>query len=75
MQLTIDDKHVRQDGTPDNGIPNGHGLSFKKGVSDGMFERDDFSNTLPDGGHTSTYNRGRTFGANLRLAVRKHERE
>ncbi|MES2666888.1 MAG: hypothetical protein V4712_12365 [Pseudomonadota bacterium] len=75
MQLTIDDEHVKPDGTPDDGIPNGHGLSFKKGVSDGMFERDDFRNTLPDGGHGSTYNRGRIFGAKVRLAVRNQERE
>lgn len=49
-------------------IPHGHGLSFKKGVSDGLLERNDYANGLPNG-HDESYRRGFEEGVALRQAT------
>lgn len=36
-------------------ISHGHGLSFKKGITNGLLYVDRFKNTLPEGGHSSSY--------------------
>jgi hypothetical protein len=45
--------------------PHGHGLSFKKGLTDGLFERIDYADSLPNG-HDKSYKRCVTEGADLR---------
>lgn len=49
-------------------IPHGHGLSFKKGVSDGLLDCSDYANNLPDG-HNGSYARGVEEGIALRRAI------
>ncbi len=46
-------------------IPHGHGLSFKKGVADGLLEKNTFSNCFHDT-HQASYNRGVRFGNQLK---------
>ncbi|MEP2990901.1 MAG: hypothetical protein ABJO88_18250 [Parasphingorhabdus sp.] len=51
--------------TMEQDIPHGHGLSFKKGVSDGLLERNDYAADLPNG-HNNSYALGVEEGAVLR---------
>ncbi len=58
---------------PIENIPHGHGLSFKRGVADGLLNSDahqsDFHQT-----HAASYERGKTFGIQLRSEIAKHVR-
>lgn len=49
-------------------IPHGHGLSFKKGLSDGLLERNDYVDDLPNG-HGASYERGVEEGVALREVI------
>ena len=49
-------------------IPHGHGLSFKKGVSDGLMERDGIDDNRPNG-HEESYRRGVSEGISLRQTI------
>ena len=52
-----------------SGIPHGHGLSFKKGLVDGLRERESpDSNKLPEG-HDHSYDRGLSVGKDLRQQI------
>lgn len=53
---------------PERNIPHGHGLSHKKGISDGLLERNSFADDLPNG-HEESYRRGRAEGVELRQAI------
>jgi len=49
-------------------IPHGHGLSFKKGISDGILDKDTFKDYLPNG-HNSSYESGIKLGKKLQKIV------
>ena len=48
-------------------IPHGHGLSFKKGVADGLLDCRDHEETP----HTASYERGLVVGSELKREVAK----
>ncbi len=58
---------------PERDIPHGHGLSHKKGISDGLLDRNSFAHVLPNG-HQQSYLRGRTEGEALRQNVAQRVR-
>lgn len=49
-------------------IPHGHGLSFKKGVADGLLDCRDHEAT-PHETHSASYQRGLEVGAELKCEV------
>lgn len=49
-------------------IPHGHGLSYKKGVSDGLLDRYDYETSIHET-HRASYRRGREFGTMLRSMI------
>ncbi len=51
-------------------IPHGHGLSFKKGVADGLLECRDHEAT-PHETHTASYQCGIEVGAELKSQIAK----
>ena len=51
-------------------IPHGHGLSFKKGVADGLLNCRDHEATC-HGTHSASYQKGVEVGAELKAAVAK----
>lgn len=51
-------------------IPHGHGLSFKKGVADGLLESRDHEAT-PHETHAASYQRGIEVGAELKSQIAK----
>jgi hypothetical protein len=51
-------------------IPHGHGLSFKKGVADGLLNCRDHEAT-PHDTHSASYERGIEIGAELKLEIAK----
>lgn len=58
-----------------SGIPHGHGLSFKKGLADGLLERESpDTDELPEG-HSRSYNRGVSVGDELRKQIARVVRE
>lgn len=50
-------------------IPEGHGLSFKKGISSALLN-EDLSADLPNG-HDKSYSRGQEIGSSLKEEVAK----
>ncbi len=52
-------------------IPHGHGLSFKKGLADGLLKTNDHESTCHET-HSASYHRGRDVGEVLRREVAKH---
>lgn len=50
-----------------NDIPQGHGLSFKKGISDGLLGKTDY-HEVPNG-HDRSYQRGLKVGEELKGQV------
>lgn len=51
-------------------IPHGHGLSFKRGVADGLLDNHDHEAT-PHETHAASYQRGLEVGAELKLKIAK----
>ena len=51
-------------------IPHGHGLSFKKGIADGLPDRRDHEDTHPET-HSLSSSRGLEFGVQLKNEVAK----
>jgi len=51
-------------------IPHGHGLSFKKGISDGLLDNRDHEAT-PHETHAASYQRGIEVGADLKTIIAK----
>jgi hypothetical protein len=49
-------------------IPHGHGLSFKKGVADGLLDCREHEQT-PHETHTASYERGLTIGTVLKNEI------
>lgn len=49
-------------------IPHGHGLSFKKGVADGLLGTRSHENE-PHETHSASYERGLAVGANLKKGI------
>ena len=49
-------------------IPHGHGLSFKKGCSDGLLNNNFFEENLPNG-HYLSYQKGVDFGKKLQKNI------
>lgn len=54
-------------------IPHGHGLSHKKGISDGLLDANTFAHGLPNG-HEQSYQRGRIEGEAQRRAIAQRVR-
>lgn len=52
-------------------IPHGHGLSFKKGLADGLLESELNKHTYHET-HAASYRRGRDVGEVLKQEVAKH---
>lgn len=53
---------------PERDIPHGHGLSYKKGIADGLLDEATFADNLPNG-HVESYRRGRAEGEAMRHAI------
>lgn len=51
-------------------IPHGHGLSFKKGVADGLLDNRDHEAT-PHETHAASYQRGIEVGSELKAKIAK----
>lgn len=51
-------------------LPHGHGLSFKKGVSDGLLDEKIYESKLPNG-HENSYKLGVRYGAELQEKVKQ----
>ena len=51
-------------------IPHGHGLSFKKGIADGLLDCRDHEQT-PHKTHAASYQRGVEVGAELKCQIAK----
>jgi len=51
-------------------IPHGHGLSFKKGIVDGLLDGPDRENEMPNG-HQQSYKRGKEVGIALNDEISK----
>lgn len=51
-------------------IPHGHGLSFKKGVADGLLDTRHHETTLHET-HVASYHRGLGVGASLKVEIAK----
>lgn len=49
-------------------IPHGHGLSFKKGVADGLFKCNENEQKVPKS-HLKSYERGLKVGAELERGI------
>jgi hypothetical protein len=49
-------------------IPHGHGLSFKRGVADGLLNCQDHED-MPHKTHTASYQRGVAIGIELRSKI------
>lgn len=49
-------------------IPHGHGLSFKKGVADGLLKTDGHKNSCHDT-HLASYRRGYETGETLKKSI------
>ena len=45
-------------------IPHGHGLSTKRGISDGLLDRTEYEGKVPNG-HDASYQRGVGAGKDL----------
>jgi hypothetical protein len=51
-------------------IPHGHGLSFKRGISDGLLETNEHE-ALPHETHAASYKRGFALGEMLKQEIAK----
>ncbi|MDO8811895.1 MAG: hypothetical protein Q7J38_07710 [Gallionella sp.] len=51
-------------------LPVGRGLSYKKGVADGLLDEERFKNDIPDG-HDKAYRDGLLHGQQLKEEVAK----
>ena len=51
-------------------IPHGHGLSFKKGLADGLLESNHYENEFHNT-HAHSYARGKVVGDELRERIAK----
>jgi hypothetical protein len=49
-------------------IPHGHGLSFKRGIADGLLENHDHEKE-PHSTHTASYKRGIKIGEELKHKI------
>lgn len=49
-------------------IPHGHGLSFKKGIADGLLDTDSNEDTCHET-HRASYLRGHELGVMLKLEI------
>ena len=49
-------------------IPHGHGLSFKKGVADGLLDSQEHKQTI-DKTHSASYRRGIDAGTKLKSEI------
>ena len=55
---------------PIEDIPHGHGLSFKRGVVDGLLNSNEHESE-PHPTHAASYRRGKAFGIQLRDEIAK----
>ena len=53
---------------PQEEIPHGHGLSFKRGVSDGILGLNQYSSEIHPT-HSQSYSRGKDIGIEIRKEV------
>lgn len=49
-------------------LPVGRGLSYKKGVADGLLDEKRFENDIPDG-HSKAYRDGSLYGQQLKEEI------
>jgi hypothetical protein len=52
-------------GNSNKDLPHGHGLSFKKGISDALLNTKQFTSSIPNG-HNASYRKGYQEGINLK---------
>lgn len=52
-------------------IPHGHGLSFKKGIADGLLETKEHEKTCHET-HAASYQRGYEIGVEFRQEIAKY---
>jgi len=57
-----------------NELPHGHGASFKKGLSDGIFDKKEFINDIPTG-HEKSYQKGISIGNALCKEIAKQVKD
>lgn len=57
-------------------IPHGHGLSYKKGIADGLLgtEREDLKGYVPQG-HDGSYKKGVEEGKELAVSINSRVRD
>ena len=53
-----------------NDIPHGHGLSFKRGISDGLLDEQNHVGNIPNG-HNRSYEKGKEFSKVLKDEILK----
>lgn len=49
-------------------LPEGHGLSFKRGIADALLQEKRFASDLPNG-HAASYQKGQQTGDQLRELI------
>ena len=49
-------------------LPEGHGLSFKRGIADALLQEERFASDLPNG-HSASYRKGQQAGEQLRELI------
>ena len=49
-------------------MPHGHGLSYKKGISDGILNKKEFEDKVPNG-HDKSYKSGLEVGIKLKESI------
>jgi hypothetical protein len=52
-------------------IPHGHGLSYKKGVADGLLDAEQFQKDFHKT-HSASYQKGREVGITLKNIIAQH---
>jgi len=52
-------------------IPHGHGLSFKRGVADGLLESNQYEDEIHDT-HSASYKKGQDVGKRMKQIVAQH---
>lgn len=55
-------------------IPHGHGLSFKKGIADGLLDAKEYKKTVHET-HFASYQRGADIGLELKQQIAEFVKE
>jgi hypothetical protein len=55
-------------------IPHGHGLSFKKGIADGLLDKNQYESEFHKT-HSANYRMGKELGVELKALVAKYVKD